>query len=179
MLNKEASEVLDILFRLAMESGDTEIESENQAIKIANDDTFMPVSVEVLNLVPWVRRKPSIIIDGDAISVCHYGEQNGDLMRDPEMVFTKCGDTWIPTYFRNDYVGFEQLHPTEKQKRDMAEFANTWMINIKQQQNLQVKCKHDWTRILTGVNEGDYKCAFCNEIKTKRQLDEANEFYLD
>jgi hypothetical protein len=131
MLNKEATEVLDLLFRLAMKS-------ENQAIKIANDNTFMPVSVEVLNLVPRfdIKKEPSIIVDDDAISVCHYGEQNGDLMRDPEMVFTKNGDTWIPTYFRNDYVGIEQLYPTEKQKRDMAVFANTWMINIKQQQGL-------------------------------------------
>jgi hypothetical protein len=129
MLNKEATEILNLLFHRAMEA-------ENQATKINNDNTFMPVSIEVLNLVPWVMRKPTDIVNGDTISVCHYGEQNGDLMRDPEMIFKKSDDTWIPTYYRNDYVGIEQMEPTEKEKLDMADFANIWMTNIKLQQNL-------------------------------------------
>lgn len=41
------------------------------------------------------------------ISVAHYGEQNGDLMRDPEMVFEieRQGEEikMTPTYWRNDY----------------------------------------------------------------------------
>jgi len=43
-----------------------------------------------------------------AISVCHYGEQNGDLMRDPEMCFELGlvgGAHLNPFYYRNDYVG--------------------------------------------------------------------------
>jgi hypothetical protein len=49
-----------------------------------------------------------------AISVAHYGEQNGDLMRDPEMCFELAkpfGDRIIfdPYYWRNDYVGVEQF----------------------------------------------------------------------
>ena len=48
-----------------------------------------------------------------AISVAHYGEQNGDLMRDPEMCFElsrPIGGELIldPFYWRNDYVGVEQ-----------------------------------------------------------------------
>ncbi len=48
-----------------------------------------------------------------SISVAHYGEQNGDLMRDPEMCFElaklpRCG-LWLSAYYyRNDYVGVEQ-----------------------------------------------------------------------
>ena len=46
-----------------------------------------------------------------AISVCHYGEQNGDAMRDPEMCF-EFGLAGVPHlnpfYFRNDYAGVEQ-----------------------------------------------------------------------
>lgn len=47
------------------------------------------------------------------ISVAHYGEQNGDPMRDPEMCF-ELGKpiasklTLDPYYFRNDYIGIEQ-----------------------------------------------------------------------
>ena len=40
-----------------------------------------------------------------AISVAHYGEQNGDLMRDPEMCFElgfAGGPHLEPFYFRND-----------------------------------------------------------------------------
>ena len=46
------------------------------------------------------------------ISLCHYGEQNGDLMRDPDMVFQilDLGDGSIaePISFRNDYMGLYQ-----------------------------------------------------------------------
>src|SRR5207244_1663364 len=42
------------------------------------------------------------------ISVAHYGEQNGDLMRDPEMLFeiSKYGEETklTPHYWRNDYT---------------------------------------------------------------------------
>lgn len=48
-----------------------------------------------------------------SISVAHYGEQNGDLMRDPEMCFELAKQqvsnlelsAW---YYRNDYLGIEQ-----------------------------------------------------------------------
>lgn len=46
-----------------------------------------------------------------ALSVAHYGEQNGDAMRDPEMGFELVGPsgrTLSPFYFRNDYLGVEQ-----------------------------------------------------------------------
>jgi hypothetical protein len=48
-----------------------------------------------------------------SLSVCHYGEQNGDLMRDPEMCFeVVCAEdrtlSLNPWYFRNDYLGLEQ-----------------------------------------------------------------------
>jgi hypothetical protein len=48
-----------------------------------------------------------------AISVAHYGEQNGDLMRDPEMSFELSKPigsqlTLDPFYWRNDYLGVEQ-----------------------------------------------------------------------
>ena len=44
-----------------------------------------------------------------AITVAHYGKQNGDAMRDPEMLFEVSG--WgllTPFYWRDDYAGIEQ-----------------------------------------------------------------------
>ncbi len=44
-----------------------------------------------------------------AISVAHYGKQNGDAMRDPEMCFELSrGAHLTPFYWRNDYAGVEQ-----------------------------------------------------------------------
>ena len=46
-----------------------------------------------------------------AISVCHYGKQNGDAMRDPEMCFELglAGGAHLSAfYYRNDYLGVEQ-----------------------------------------------------------------------
>ena len=47
------------------------------------------------------------------LSVVHYGEQNGDPMRDPEMCFElsnplHLGFSLVSYYWRNDYVGIEQ-----------------------------------------------------------------------
>jgi hypothetical protein len=77
-------------------------------------------------------------------TVAHYGEQNGDAMRDPEMVFEVSPDlgVWTPTYFLNDYAGVEQNvfkrvdgNMTWKPalKRGLDDFAKTWDRNIKEQ----------------------------------------------
>ena len=46
------------------------------------------------------------------IAISHTGEQNGDLMRDPEMVFelntSSTPHVAEPLSFRNDYVGIMQ-----------------------------------------------------------------------
>jgi hypothetical protein len=82
-----------------------------------------------------------------AISVAHYGEQNGDLMRDPEMCFelsNPLGMGWILTsfYFRNDYMGVEQYSRTREGEnyvfvpdllREHESFARTWDKNLRAQ----------------------------------------------
>ena len=82
------------------------------------------------------------------ISICHYGEQNGDLMRDPDMVFEI--HAWAdapaaePLSFRNDYMGLLQevyrndnagrkTHVNVTLKRDLQSFAVTWFQNLKEQ----------------------------------------------
>jgi hypothetical protein len=80
-----------------------------------------------------------------AISVVHYGEQNGDLMRDPEMCFElgMAGGAHLdPWYYRNDYAGVEQFsrdiigssyaHHIELHKQHEA-FAKLWDRNLQQQ----------------------------------------------
>jgi len=78
-----------------------------------------------------------------AISVAHYGEQNGDAMRDPEMMFELEGaEVLNPFYWRNDYVAVEQWSRfiTEGQyichtklHRQQVDFAKQWDINLRSQ----------------------------------------------
>lgn len=82
------------------------------------------------------------------VSLCHYGEQNGDLMRDPDIVFLfhnlPDGAAAEPVSFRNDYLGIVQevyqfdeagrpTHVLSTLKQDLKEFAQSWFANLKDQ----------------------------------------------
>ena len=86
-VNEQSKLILEKLWELS--------KNNNGYFKLDNS-VFMPLTIE--------------IIEKSVISLCHYGELNGDLMRDPEMLFWKdeYGD-YFPFYFRNDYVGYEDI----------------------------------------------------------------------
>ena len=100
---------------------------------------FMPLSVEDIGQSG----------DGNRlISICHYGEQNGDLMRDPEMVFELFthgeASAAEPLSFQNDYMGLFQevyrydesgkkTHVKTRLKAELKSFARTWFTNLKDQ----------------------------------------------
>ena len=98
----------------------------------------MPVSVEQI----FENEKYRIF------SVAHYYEQNGDLMADPEMCFInlKAVGSYLPSYFKQDGIGLEQdsivMENGEikgyraKMQADHTSFANMWLRNIKNQQNI-------------------------------------------
>jgi hypothetical protein len=81
------------------------------------------------------------------ISVAHYGQQNGDAMRDPEMLFEMrrkpSGIEFFPYYWRNDYLGIEQysecrddqqkLFTLAELKRRHEQFARLWDKNLRAQ----------------------------------------------
>jgi len=81
------------------------------------------------------------------LSVAHYGEQNGDAMRDPEMCFElsnplRLGLTLVPFYWRNDYVGVEQFSRTidggnylflPRLYGEHESFAQLWDKNLRSQ----------------------------------------------
>ena len=102
---------------------------------------------------PWMRLVIEVLPergpDGHVVvSVAHYGEQNGDPMRDPEMLFEvveevgKEPEFW-PFYFRNDYAAVEQwsrqrddagnLHCLPSRTRDLEQFAKMWDQNLREQ----------------------------------------------
>lgn len=100
---------------------------------------YLPLSVEEIG------------ISGDGcrlVSLCHYGEQNGDLMRDPDIVFLfhnfPDGVAAEPVSFRNDYLGIVQdvyrydeagrrTHVVPSLKQDLKEFAQSWFGNLNDQ----------------------------------------------
>ena len=100
---------------------------------------YMPLSVEEIGS------------SGDGyrlVSLCHYGEQNGDLMRDPDIVFLfhnlPDGMAAEPVSFRNDYLGLSQevyrydetgrrTHVVPSLKQDLKEFARAWFVTLRDQ----------------------------------------------
>jgi hypothetical protein len=95
--------------------------------------------IEVEGYLPLVIEK----LDGmPIVSMCHYGEQNGDLMRDPEVCFLLKGDSARPVYYRNDYVGVEHATvsgyfgdvPVEPQRQHgLANFSRWWFASLHEQ----------------------------------------------
>ena len=82
-----------------------------------------------------------------AISIAHYGTQNGDLMRDPEMCFELVSSprgalSLSSFYFRNDYLGIEQYSRYVSETdcivlsdlhREHEQFARMWDRNLQAQ----------------------------------------------
>ena len=77
----------------------------------------------------------------EIISLAHYGEQNGDLMSDPEMEIKIYPDTRMVEALTNrmDYTGYSaSVYPAPGkvdlyQKKDMNQFLSIWLRNLKQQ----------------------------------------------
>lgn len=109
------------------------------SIKIINEP-WMPLCVEFIgNYGPSGSGH-------ECVSFCHYGEQNGDLMRDPEVCFAivpKDGETYLFGYeYRNDYAGFcTEVFDSGTLNREMATdinaFALLWADNLKEQGFIQ------------------------------------------
>jgi hypothetical protein len=115
---------------------------------------FMALHVECIGASP---HGPGLVL----VSVCHYGEQNGDAMRDPDMVFDVLptadaqlgwrSGNWRPVSYRNDYVGAmrEAVYADDRGRvmvrpalvKELKAFARTWDRNLKAQGFLDVPPK--------------------------------------
>ena len=116
----------------------TQLLSNETAVRVTVNG-YMPLSIESIGTSA----------DGNRlISLCHYSEQNGDLMRDPDMVFELFAhgeaSAAEPLSFQNDYMGFFQevyryndtgkkTHVNAKLKQELKSFAKTWFTNLKDQ----------------------------------------------
>jgi hypothetical protein len=81
---------------------------------------------------------------GKLVALAHYGEQNGDAMRDPEVVFL-VRDGWAePVSIRQDFMGTGEVeayrweggkptHSYPARVKDLRSFCGTWFRNLKAQ----------------------------------------------
>jgi hypothetical protein len=119
------------------------IPANHSAVQIGEKDgCFMPLHVE---------RIGSDIYQGQRIpliSFAHYYTQNGDLMRDPDVVMQDHGAGLLcPVTFRQDGIGVDQdarefdddgnvIGFNALLQNGLAQFCDTWARNLQAQQNL-------------------------------------------
>jgi hypothetical protein len=106
-------------------------------VKLNRDESYMPLYVEKLYDIPI----------GSVYNLAHYGEQNGDAMRDPSMDFLVSPNGFVyPINFQNDYVGVRHTAVYFEEKRilnydfnrykSLLSFSHDWLRNIAEQQQL-------------------------------------------
>lgn len=109
-----------------------------QAVRI-NVPGYMPLAIEAIGRSA----------DGGAlVSLSHTSVQNGDLMRDPEIVFEIHDAHGVraaePLSFRNDFTGTHQevyryseqgrpTHVVPSLKKELRSFARMWFRNLREQ----------------------------------------------
>ena len=143
VLNPAAFAVFQAVARMAAENEDGHKVIDN------TEGAYMPLHVEILQTEErqtvnrrWIHR---------LVSLAHYGELNGDLMKDPDMVFLWHEEpeaperSWaVPVEYQNDYAAFYQqavkydpslqlIGVRPKVCRDLVDFCDLWMKNIKEQ----------------------------------------------
>jgi len=71
------------------------------------------------------------VVGLNQVSVAHYYTQNGDAMRDPEIVFTL--PHWKAIEYTQDNLGLYQRAPEGSYLPSANSFARQWAVNIRNQ----------------------------------------------
>ena len=116
-----------------------------QHLKIINEP-FMPLTIERIGHIYWE--------NGVLVSLCHYYQQNGDLVQDPEMCFIVVDQREkdktaydkvmiVPYLYQQANLGIYEesmlfnnnvvVHCDTKLQLQHVVFANQWLQNIVQQ----------------------------------------------
>ncbi len=132
-------------------------------------DSFMDLSIER--------------IGDNKISISHYGEQNGDLMADPDMelIIDDDAKTVMPATFRNDYVGvYQEVYQGDKWipklSTELTSFLRQWLINIENQGHVVFKAQYtqeNMANTIPSFDENGEEIGF--DIDTSSQAKKQNE----
>lgn len=122
---------------------------QDQCVRLRAEG-FMPLVLEEIGRSGDGRR---------LVAISHTAVQNGDLMRDPELVFAfhswPDGEVFAePVSFRNDFLGVlqevydwddrgQRTHVRPGLKRELKSFARTWFRNLKAQGFLDAGVKRE------------------------------------
>lgn len=79
---------------------------------------------------PYMRLVIEVVAPGE-VSVAHYYEQNGDAMRDPEIVFNQ---RWLPIEITQDPVGIHRRAGAGYYLKSVQELARMCAMNIRHQE---------------------------------------------
>ena len=85
---------------------------------------FMDLTVETWQTTHSCNNIPQGLTTN--VSMCHYGEQNGDLMKDPDILFVVKDGKIEYKEFQNDYANYYS-EDHEDTKRFMED---TWLPNL-------------------------------------------------
>lgn len=93
--------------------------------------------IEVEGFMPLVVEK----ISDNEYSIAHYYEQNGDLMRDPEItvkVYPEMGMVEVLTYAQDNLGIYQEVYPEPgkfypRLKKELNHFLSKWLDNLKLQ----------------------------------------------
>ena len=105
--------------------------------KVDRGTGFMPVHIECLHRTPI----------GLLYAVAHYYESNGDLVPDPDVTVARTAGGWSLVSLQNSLAYRVAVHfhadgtveVDEREQRDLCEFVETWMGNVREQQGLTVR----------------------------------------
>jgi hypothetical protein len=129
-------------------------------LKLNNDKSYMPLTIEVIS--PKIK---TVLGSGIIYSFCHYYEQNGDLMQDPECTFLVIDNrknedeldffAVYPVSFKqasiskdDEYIKIDEgtgaIRFNKHWQNDLTIFCNQWLKNIKHQQGIEpIKTKRE------------------------------------
>jgi hypothetical protein len=104
---------------------------------------IMPLCVEHIGTVRFQRSENDLPL----WSFAHYYEQNGDQMRDPDIVMIDAPGGLYPISYRQDGLGMNREYVVYNDageirgfmkvpQADLAAFCNGWAKNLKEQQGL-------------------------------------------
>ena len=89
---------------------------------------------------PYMRLVIEVTPEG-FVSVAHYFTQNGDAMRDPEIVFNPAN--WLAVEYTQDSLGIYQRVKEGYYSPSLEAFCKTWAHNLKEQGFCEVKPKSE------------------------------------
>lgn len=137
-LNQKAAKVMDKLTENLNDPGNHKTFDLHRYTE-KWDGGIMAAHIECIGYLGHLLHYPLVY------SVCHYFKQNGDMCQDPEMTFFKRDGKYYPVSFQmaippvyeeSIWVEDEQIRFKPGLQRNHKDFANQWMLNIKEQQNL-------------------------------------------